>query len=581
MQKSILIALLFFIYHSSNGQGCTTLGQTPNTAFPVCGTSVFTQSTVPICSNKTIKTFCNDGITYSDTNPFWYQFTCFQSGTLGFLITPNNQLDDYDWILYDITNRNPLDVYDSTGFIVTYNWSGNTGLESARGYTGTTGTSPTGTTNLVCATNPKEMGGNPPYSDASTIDIMPSIIVGHTYLLMVSHFSGSNQSGYTLSFGGGTASITDPGIPTYLNASGICGGDKVYIKLSKQITCSSIASDGSDFKISPATVAISSASGYGCTNSFATDSIIVQLNNPLSANSYSIFQQLGTDGNTLLDNCNNPVALNDNKSFIITNQQLIKAAFNFQLNYGCKIDTVALKLAGQNIVSWTWYLDGIARSGIQTDTSLYYTFYGPHTIKLVAQNSVCVDSTSLAFNLTNSIIKAAFTSPDFTCPSDTIQFSDNSVGNIASWYWDFSNGQTSNLQKPPVQTYPSGSGSTLKNYPVRLTVTDSIGCSDTTYKIIKVAPNCYIAVPSAFTPNGDGLNDYLYPLNAYRASDLIFRVFNRYGQLIFETRDWTVKWDGTFKSLPQPSGTYVWTLEFTEPLTSKRISQKGTTVLIR
>ncbi|MDE3144151.1 MAG: gliding motility-associated C-terminal domain-containing protein, partial [Bacteroidota bacterium] len=109
--------------------------------------------------------------------------------------------------------------------------------------------------------------------------------------------------------------------------------------------------------------------------------------------------------------------------------------------------------------------------------------------------------------------------------------------------------------------------------------------NNTCYKSFKnnitVLPNCYIAVPSAFTPNGDGLNDYLYPLNAYKADHLIFRVFNRFGQIVFETRDWTVKWDGTYKSLQQPSGTYVWTLDYTDMDTGKKVSKKGTTVLIR
>jgi gliding motility-associated-like protein len=88
-------------------------------------------------------------------------------------------------------------------------------------------------------------------------------------------------------------------------------------------------------------------------------------------------------------------------------------------------------------------------------------------------------------------------------------------------------------------------------------------------------------VPTAFTPNGDGLNDNLYPLNAYKATNLIFRVFNRYGEQIFESKDWTIKWDGTYKKNKQPSGTYVWTLEFTESITGKRIVQKGSTILIR
>jgi len=87
-------------------------------------------------------------------------------------------------------------------------------------------------------------------------------------------------------------------------------------------------------------------------------------------------------------------------------------------------------------------------------------------------------------------------------------------------------------------------------------------------------------VPSAFTPNGDGLNDYLYPLNAYEATNLLFRVFDRSGQLVFETKDWTKKWDGTVKGIKQATDVYVWMLEYTD-VKGKKISQKGTTVLIR
>jgi gliding motility-associated-like protein len=97
---------------------------------------------------------------------------------------------------------------------------------------------------------------------------------------------------------------------------------------------------------------------------------------------------------------------------------------------------------------------------------------------------------------------------------------------------------------------------------------------------MNVAGNCYIAVPSAFTPNGDGRNDFLAPLNAYKATDLLFRVYNRQGQMVFETRDWNRKWDGTIGSTKQAAGVYVWILEYTDP-SKKRMSLKGTTALIR
>ena len=87
-------------------------------------------------------------------------------------------------------------------------------------------------------------------------------------------------------------------------------------------------------------------------------------------------------------------------------------------------------------------------------------------------------------------------------------------------------------------------------------------------------------MPNAFTPNGDGLNDYLYPLNAYKASDLLFRVYNRVGQMVFETRDWTKKWNGKFKGQPADFGTYVWILVYTDTDTGKRVQKKGSTILL-
>jgi gliding motility-associated-like protein len=118
------------------------------------------------------------------------------------------------------------------------------------------------------------------------------------------------------------------------------------------------------------------------------------------------------------------------------------------------------------------------------------------------------------------------------------------------------------------------------NFSVKLLVKDTAGCADSTYHLVKVADNCYIAVPSAFTPNNDGKNDFLFPLNAYKATHLTFRVFNRVGQLVFETRDWTRKWDGKMSGIEQAPGVYVWMLDYTD-VSKKRISLKGTTVLIR
>jgi gliding motility-associated-like protein len=198
----------------------------------------------------------------------------------------------------------------------------------------------------------------------------------------------------------------------------------------------------------------------------------------------------------------------------------------------------------------------------------------------VTDNAGCSDTAKVEVRVLNKIeLKAGISGTGYLCRSyDSASFKDISFGNITRWSWDFDNGQTSTIKQPPVQYFSMSANDDI--YVVRLAIADTSGCTDTAYHFIKVSDNCYIAVPTAFTPNGDGLNDYLYPLNAYKATNLSFKVFNRTGQLVFETKDWTVKWDGTIKGVKQASGVYVWMLDYNDA-TAKSISLKGTTLLLR
>ncbi|HTB23746.1 MAG TPA: gliding motility-associated C-terminal domain-containing protein, partial [Puia sp.] len=116
-----------------------------------------------------------------------------------------------------------------------------------------------------------------------------------------------------------------------------------------------------------------------------------------------------------------------------------------------------------------------------------------------------------------------------------------------------------------------------------LTVTDNNTCvgSDT----INVNPKpCTegIFIPNAFTPNGDGHNDLLRPINLNNApvSQFRFAIFNRWGQRIFESRDPSSGWDGRMQGTDQPTGVYVWQLEYQFPQ-GPLINHSGTVVLIR
>jgi len=143
-----VLALIILITNKLLAQGCSTLGQTPSTAFPVCGIDTFSQATVPLCSSHNLTVpGCNDGASYADRNPFWYVFTCYTAGTLGFLVTPNNLGDDYDWELFDITGHNPNDVFTDGSLLVTGNWAGTFGV---------TGASGGGVSFIQCASDPAD-----------------------------------------------------------------------------------------------------------------------------------------------------------------------------------------------------------------------------------------------------------------------------------------------------------------------------------------------------------------------------------------------------------------------------------------
>ncbi|MBC7937355.1 MAG: gliding motility-associated C-terminal domain-containing protein [Rhizobacter sp.] len=111
-------------------------------------------------------------------------------------------------------------------------------------------------------------------------------------------------------------------------------------------------------------------------------------------------------------------------------------------------------------------------------------------------------------------------------------------------------------------------------------VTDFAGCIgyDTVFVKVYAGPAYYI--PNAFTPNGDGLNDIFRPVPAGIARTEYFRIFNRYGETIFETSQYLKGWDGTFKGKKQAIGAYVWIIKGVDR-NGKTVELKGTVMLVQ
>lgn len=114
-----------------------------------------------------------------------------------------------------------------------------------------------------------------------------------------------------------------------------------------------------------------------------------------------------------------------------------------------------------------------------------------------------------------------------------------------------------------------------------LTGTDQYGCKGTdTIRIMlyRLEPSLY--VPTAFTPNGDGDNDVIRPILLGMRSLSYFKVYNRFGEMMFYTTQQKKGWDGIYKGKPQDPATFVWMAEGVT-YKGKKIAKKGYVVLIR
>src|SRR5258706_10635158 len=146
---------------------------------------------------------------------------------------------------------------------------------------------------------------------------MPVLIQGHEYLLMVSHFT-PGQSGYNLSFGGGTAStavITDSTPPHLKNAKPDCDGKTIRVKLNKKMKCNSLTPTGTEFSVFPANATVVSAVATNCSSTFDFDELTITLSNTLPNGNYQLIIKDGSDGNSLRDYCDNEIPPNEQVPF--------------------------------------------------------------------------------------------------------------------------------------------------------------------------------------------------------------------------------------------------------------------------
>lgn len=179
-----------------------------------------------------------------------------------------------------------------------------------------------------------------------------------------------------------------------------------------------------------------------------------------------------------------------------------------------------------------------------------YELPGTYLVSLTADYRVCPDTT-IKKNITVFAYPAVNVGSDTSmCPNaNPIQLTEvvNAGNAAAKWLWNTGDTTASILVTQPGVYYT--------------TVTLN-GCSSA--DSIWVKNDCYLSIPNVFTPNNDGVNDYFFPRQELSAGATSFtmNVFNRWGQLIFETQNINGRgWDGKFNGQNQPEGVYIYTID--------------------
>jgi len=254
---------------------------------------------------------------------------------------------------------------------------------------------------------------------------------------------------------------------------------------------------------------------------------------------------------------NDPAAVCEPGKVDLTNPNITTGSDN-GLTYTYWIDAAnTIPLPNPNAVgqSGTYYITGTASGGCSSTRSVQVT----------------VKITKAAPGITYPTVS--------TAPNTSVQLNARDIGIGYTYQWYPPVGINFDDIKNPTFNYNQQT-----QYTITLTPADG-GCPTVDTLLVTIEPinpglKSSLHVPNAWSPNGDGHNDRLYPLTINMKDLKFFRVYDRWGQLMFETHTLGQGWDGTFNGQPQVMDVYTWIVEATG-LDGVHYKQAGNSILMR
>ena len=180
---------------------------------------------------------------------------------------------------------------------------------------------------------------------------------------------------------------------------------------------------------------------------------------------------------------------------------------------------------------------------------------GEHTFTINDTNNCSTDSLITVHSEYELIADfgLAYTNPYIDWP---ISFNDSSLAtDITSWFWELGNGASIQGQNSEFTYRTPGL------YPITLKITNEVGCEAIKIDTLIIEKGYKLTMPSAFTPNGDALND-VFKASHENIIQTTLQLYNKYGALVFESTDLNAEWNGDLKDTPLPQDSYLYVIEY-------------------
>jgi gliding motility-associated-like protein len=268
--------------------------------------------------------------------------------------------------------------------------------------------------------------------------------------------------------------------------------------------------------------------------------------------------------------CNSPQTFSVPVSFADNN---VTAVFGLP-DSGCAPLTWTFINNSTNATNYLWNFGG---GNTSTSPSPTYTFatVGTYSVTMYAYNpNSCnkVDSATQVITVYPSPFADFYYLPNPPLPNKPVSFTNTSIDAV-SYIWDFGDGSFSTELNP---THLYNKSAALN---VCLVAFNEYGCPDTACRPIRPEVVNIVDVPTGFSPNGDGNNDYVQ-VKGFGIKEMDFRIFNRWGELVYQSKDINGRWDGKYKGTEHEQDAFAYTL-FVTFTDDSYVSKKGNITLIR